>query len=59
MPCHALPLLGAIGWTGALVLLGIVVLLFGSSRIPRLARGLGGIFTEFRRGMRHGVENRR
>lgn len=39
------------GWTELLIVLGIVVLLFGSSRIPALARALGESIQEFRSGI--------
>jgi sec-independent protein translocase protein TatA len=39
------------GWTEMLIVLGIVVLLFGSSRIPELARSLGESVNEFRSGL--------
>ncbi len=44
------PVLGAIvGWE--LVLIGaLVVLLFGSSQLPKLARSLGRVPKEFRKG---------
>ncbi len=44
------PVLGAIvGWE--LVLIGVlVVVLFGSSQLPRLARSLGRMPKEFRKG---------
>lgn len=32
----------------------VVVLLFGGSQLPKLARGLGSASHEFRKGMEHG-----
>ena len=34
-----------------LVVLGVVVILFGSSQLPKLARSIGGMHHEFRRGL--------
>lgn len=41
-----------IGSTELLIVLGLVLLLFGGSRIPSLARSLGQSITEFKRGVR-------
>ncbi|RME90796.1 MAG: twin-arginine translocase TatA/TatE family subunit [Verrucomicrobia bacterium] len=38
-----------LGGTELLVVLGIVLLLFGATRIPQLARGLGQGIREFRK----------
>jgi sec-independent protein translocase protein TatA len=44
------PILGAIvGWELVLILV-LVVVLFGSSQLPRLARSLGRMPKEFRKG---------
>lgn len=40
-----------IGHTELLILLAIILLLFGGSRIPSLARSLGKSITEFKRGV--------
>lgn len=37
-----------------LVILAIVALLFGGSRLPKLARSLGSARSEFEKGMREG-----
>lgn len=42
-------MLAVINDTGILVVLVIVVLLFGASRIPKLARNLGEASKEFRK----------
>ncbi len=34
------------------IILGILLLLFGSSKLPKLARSLGSSVTEFRKGIR-------
>ncbi|MCE9581296.1 MAG: twin-arginine translocase TatA/TatE family subunit [Planctomycetes bacterium] len=43
--------IGGIGTPELIVILGICVLLFGSSRIPQLARSVGKSINEFKRGM--------
>ena len=37
-----------------LIVLVVVVLLFGSSKIPKIARGLGSAKTEFEKGAKEG-----
>jgi len=45
------PILGEIiGWE-ALLVLGLIALLFGSSRLPKLARSVGEASRELRKGM--------
>lgn len=41
-----------IGVTEVLVILVVVLLLFGSTRLPKLARSLGSSLTEFKKGLR-------
>ncbi len=36
------------GWTETLIILGILVLLFGSKKLPRLARSLGESLNVFK-----------
>ena len=38
------------------ILLGVVVLLFGSSQIPKLARALGRSKSELQRGLQEGMQ---
>ena len=48
------PILGEIvGWEALLVLL-LIALLFGSSKLPHLARSLGEASHEFRKGVQEG-----
>lgn len=42
---------GSLGTTELLVLLAIVLVIFGASRLPRLGRGLGEGIRNFRRGL--------
>ena len=44
-----------IGATEVLIVLGVVLLLFGSARLPRLARSLGQASNEFKAGSREGA----
>ncbi|MBP5531364.1 MAG: twin-arginine translocase TatA/TatE family subunit [Lentisphaeria bacterium] len=41
--------IGAIGWTEGLLILAVVLLLFGASRLPALARSLGKAANEFKK----------
>jgi TatA/E family protein of Tat protein translocase len=46
------PILGEIvGWE-ALLVLAVIALLFGGARLPKLARSLGSVKSEFDRGRR-------
>jgi len=44
------------GTTELLIVLGIVVLLFGSTKLPSLARSLGSAQREFRKGAQEADE---
>jgi sec-independent protein translocase protein TatA len=46
-----------VGGPQLLVILVIVVLLFGSTKLPGLARSLGQAQTEFKRGLRDGADD--
>ncbi|MDQ4132886.1 MAG: twin-arginine translocase TatA/TatE family subunit [Actinomycetota bacterium] len=46
------------GVTELLILLAIIVLLFGASRIPKLARSLGQASKEFKKGSTDPEEDR-
>jgi sec-independent protein translocase protein TatA len=39
------------GWTELLIVFGIVVLLFGASKLPKVARSLGESINEFKDGL--------
>jgi sec-independent protein translocase protein TatA len=45
-----------VGGPQLLIILAILVLLFGSTKLPGLARSLGAAQTEFKRGLRDGAE---
>ena len=45
-------LFAAIGGTEILVIAGVVLLLFGGTKLPALARGLGQSIKEFKKGAR-------
>ena len=45
-------LLGPFGATELLIILGIVILIFGASRLPQLGAGLGEGIRNFRKSMR-------
>ena len=40
-----------LGWTELLILAGVLILLFGSARLPGLMRSMGRSITEFKAGM--------
>ena len=44
--------MGSLGFTELLVLIAVVILLFGSKRIPELAKGLGSGIREFKGALR-------
>ena len=47
-------LLGVIGWPELIVCVAILLLLFGSSKIPQLMRGMGQGIGEFKKGLKEG-----
>ncbi|GIV05706.1 MAG: Sec-independent protein translocase protein TatA [Fimbriimonadales bacterium] len=47
-----MPILGYMGTQEWMILLLIVLVLFGASRLPALARSIGEALTEFRRATR-------
>jgi sec-independent protein translocase protein TatA len=48
----------SLGATEMLIILGVVLLLFGSTRVPQLARSLGRASNEFRAGARDEAKGR-
>lgn len=52
-------MLGNLTGIHLLVILGIVVLLFGATKLPALAKGLGQSFTIFRREIHAGDDEKR
>jgi sec-independent protein translocase protein TatA len=47
-----------IGTTEILIIVGVVILIFGASAIPKLARSLGKARAEFEKGIREGEKDR-
>ena len=45
-----------IGFTELLLILGIVLLLFGASKLPKLARSIGESLKEFKKSVKEGTE---
>ncbi len=43
---------GKIGFWELLIILGILLLLFGATKLPQLARGLGRSISEFKKGLK-------
>lgn len=48
--------MGPIGLPEMIIILLIIVLLFGATRIPQLARSLGKSVSEFKKGVREGEQ---
>lgn len=48
--------LGNIGATELIIILVIILVLFGASKIPQLARGLGKGVSEFKKGLKEGED---
>jgi len=46
-----------IGLPELLIILVIILILFGATKLPKLARGLGSSVKEFKKGMVEGVED--
>lgn len=47
--------MGSLGTTELIIILVVVVLLFGSTRLPKLARSLGQASKEFKQGVTEGA----
>ncbi len=54
-PVNAMPVVAEILGPDILIILVVVALLFGSSRLPKLARSLGSAKAEFEKGIAEGV----
>jgi sec-independent protein translocase protein TatA len=46
--------MGNIGTPEILIILGVLVLIFGSTQLPKLARSIGKAQTEFKKGLKEG-----
>ena len=49
--------MGSFGWQELLIILGILVLLFGATRLPKLARSLGSSVRGFKKGLNEDIED--
>jgi sec-independent protein translocase protein TatA len=49
--------IGNVGQTELLILLVLIMLLFGSAKLPTLMRNLGRSANEFKKGIRDGAED--
>ena len=49
---HAFALFGPIGLPEMLIILAIVILIFGASRLPELGKGIGAGIKNFKNGMK-------
>ena len=47
----------SVGPTELLIVLGIVLLLFGSTKLPKLARSMGQAQKEFKTGLKEGASD--
>ena len=54
---HTLAFLGNLGGWEILVIVLVVVLLFGSAKIPQLMRGMGSGINEFKKGLKEGEQD--
>lgn len=45
-----------IGFTELLLILGIILLLFGATKLPKLARSIGESLKEFKKSVKEGTE---
>jgi len=48
---------GQIGFWQLVIVLAVLLLLFGSSRLPKMARSLGQSLTEFKRGLKEPADD--
>jgi sec-independent protein translocase protein TatA len=47
--------MAGLGWTEVLIIVGILVLLFGATRLPKLGKGMGQGIKGFKDGLQEGV----
>jgi sec-independent protein translocase protein TatA len=47
---------GGFGWQELLIILGILLLLFGATRLPSLARSMGSSVRGFKKGLNEGED---
>jgi sec-independent protein translocase protein TatA len=52
-------MLGNIGTTELIIILVVLMVLFGTKKIPEFARGLGEAGSEFKKGLRGTDENKK
>jgi sec-independent protein translocase protein TatA len=48
---------GGFGWQELLIILGILLLLFGATRLPSLARSMGSSVRGFKKGLNEGEDS--
>lgn len=48
--------LGGLSPMELIIIVGVIVLLFGSQKIPQLMRGVGAGVNEFKKGLKEGAE---
>ena len=49
--------MGNIGTPEILIILGVLVLIFGSTQLPKLARSIGQAQQEFKKGLKEGAKD--
>lgn len=54
---NALAIFGNLGGWEILVIVLVIVLLFGSTKIPQLMRGVGSGINEFKKGLKEGEQD--
>ena len=50
-------MVAAIGWLEVVVVVAVIFLLFGATRLPKLARSIGSARKEFQKGFEEGAED--
>ncbi|HUF84451.1 MAG TPA: twin-arginine translocase TatA/TatE family subunit [Acidimicrobiia bacterium] len=49
--------MGNVGTPEILIILGVLVLIFGSTQLPKLARSVGQAQQEFKKGLKEGAQD--